>query len=90
MLTNYLNEVWEAIFWEGMEAVLYGNGETWLRQQGSTAWDEGDILYILPLSESHWNDSYFVTMNEDGDLMKDEEMKQDFIEDISRQIKEGN
>jgi len=89
MITNYLNEVWENLFWESMEAVLYGNGDIWVRQQGSKAIDEGDIVYKLSLSLEYWSDSYFVTVNEDGDLVKDETMKPDFMEDMTRQIKEG-
>lgn len=90
MINSYLNEVWNNLFWEGMEAVLYGNGEIWVRQQGTSAWDEADILYTLPLTLDHWADSYFMYRDEDGDLMKDESMKEDFIEDMTRQIKEGN
>ncbi|GEQ49807.1 hypothetical protein [Tetragenococcus koreensis] len=89
MINSYLNEVWENLFWQGMEAVLYGNGDIWVRQQGTQAWDEGDIIYKLPLSLDYWGDSYFVSTDEDGDLVKDETMKPDFIEDMTRQIKEG-
>lgn len=90
MINSYLNEVWENLFWESMEAVLYGNGDIWVRQQGSKAIDEGDIIYKLPLSLDNWGDSYFVSTDEDGDLVKDETMKPDFMEDMTRQIKEGN
>jgi len=89
MIKDYLNEVWENIFWNGMEIVLYEDGDHWTRQVGSYGTDEQGIVYKLPLSESYWCDSYFVTVNEDGDLVKDESMKEDFIEDMTRQIKEG-
>lgn len=89
MIKKYLNEVWDNLFWQGMEAVLYGDGDVCVRQQGSQAWDEGDIIYKLSLSLEYWSDSYFMYKNEDGDLVKDETMKPDFIEDMTRQIKEG-
>lgn len=89
MIKKYLNEVWENLFWQGMEAVLYGDGDIWVRQQGTQAWDEDDIVYKLSLSLEYWSDSFFVTVNKNGDLMKDESMREDFIEDMTRQIKEG-
>lgn len=89
MIKKYLNEVWDNLFWQGMEAVLYGNGDIWVRQQGTKAWDEDDIVYKLSLSLEYWSDSFFVTVNKNGDLIRDESMKEDFIEDMTRQIKEG-
>lgn len=89
MIKKYLNEVWDNLFWQGMEAVLYGDGDIWVRQQGAQAWDEDDIVYKLSLSLEYWSDSFFVTVKKNGDLMKDETMKPDFIEDMTRQIKEG-
>lgn len=86
-INNFVKEIWDNIAWEGMEAVLYKDGDNWTRQQGSKGIDEEDVLYKLPLSFSYWGDSYFMSPNEEGDLMKDESMKKDFIEDMTSQIK---
>lgn len=88
MIKKYLNEVWDNLFWQGMEAVLYENGDVWVRQQNSNFLDE-DVIYKLPLTPEYWSDSYFMYRDEDDDVVKDETMKPDFIEDMTRQIKEG-
>jgi len=41
----------------------------------------------LPLDLNYWCDSYFITKDEDGEPVKDESMKKDFIEDMTSQIK---
>ncbi|MDN6718489.1 MAG: hypothetical protein L0L51_07850 [Lactococcus lactis] len=86
-LKNFLEEVWSNITWEGMEAVLYKDGDNWTRQGGSRGEDENDIVYKLPLSFSYWGDSYFITKDEDDEPVKDESMKKDFVEDMGSQIK---
>lgn len=79
-------EIWENIIWEGMEAILYNDGDTWTRQEGSTGIDEDDIIYKVPLSFYYWSDSYVLAKNEDEDLVKDESMKEYFINDMTNQI----
>lgn len=86
-ITNYLEEVWNNITWEGMEAVLYKDGDNWIRQQGSRGVDEEDVVYTLPLSFSYWGDSYFMYRNEDEDVVKDQSMKDGFIEDMESQVR---
>lgn len=71
-----------------MEAVLYKDGDNWIRQQGSRGVDEEDIVYTLPLSFSYWGDSYFMYRNEDEDVVKDQSMKECFVEDIETQVRE--
>lgn len=79
-------EIWENIIWEGMEAILYNDGDTWTRQKGSTGIDEDDIIYKVPLSFYYWSDSYVLAKNEDEDLVKDESVKEYFINDMTNQI----
>lgn len=86
-IKNFLEEVWNNINWEGMEAVLYKDGDNWTRQEGAIGIDENEIIYTLPLSFSYWGDSYFMYRNEDEDVVKDETMKKDFMEDMESQIK---
>lgn len=87
-INNFVKEIWDNIFREGMETVLYKDGDNWTRQQGSKGVDEEYIVYKLPLSLDYWGDSYFMSLDEDGDLMKDESMKKDFIEDMTSQVRE--
>lgn len=87
-LKNFVEEVWNNINWEGMEAVLYKDGSNWIRQQGSRGVDEEDVIYKLPLSFNYWADSYFMSPDDDGDIVKDESMKRDFMDDMERQIKQ--
>lgn len=87
-IKNFVEEVWNNINWEGMEAVLYKDGDNWIRQQGSRGVDEEDIVYTLPLSFSYWGDSYFMYRNEDEDVVKDQSMKECFVEDIETQVRE--
>lgn len=87
-IKKFLEEVWDNLFWQGMEAVLYKDGDNWIRQQGSRGVDEEDIVYTLPLSFSYWGDSYFMYRNEDEDVVKDQSMKECFVEDIETQVRE--
>lgn len=86
-LKNFVEEIWENLFWEDMETVLYKDGDNWTRQQGSKGVDEDEIICTLPLSFSYWGDSYFITKDEDDEPVKDEAMKNDFVEDMEIQIK---
>lgn len=86
-IKNFLEEVWENIGWEGMEVILYKDGDNWTRQIGSMGIDEENVIYKLPLSFSYWCDSYFITKDEDDEPVKDEAMKKDFVEDLESQIK---
>ena len=86
-IKSFVEEAWDSIFWENMEVVLYKDGDNWTRQEGSRGEDENDIVYKLPLSYFYWCDSYFMYRNEDGDVVKDEAMKNDFVEDMEIQIK---
>ncbi|QXN86275.1 hypothetical protein KV134_08680 [Tetragenococcus halophilus] len=84
---NFLEEVWENITWEGMETVLYKDGDNWTRQQGSQGIDEEDVIYTLPLDLNYWADSYFMYQDEDGNVVKDETIKKDFKMDMLGQVK---
>lgn len=86
-IKNFLEEVWENITWEGMETVLYKDGDNWTRQEGSVGIDEEDVIYKLPLDLNYWADSYFMYRNEDEDVVKDETMKKDFMEDMESQVR---
>lgn len=86
-LKNFIEEIWNNITWEGMEAVLYKDGDNFIRQQGSTGTNEDEVIYKLPLDLSYWGDSYFMSVNEDGDFIKDERVKEDFIEDMESQVR---
>lgn len=86
-LKNFVEEIWGNLFWEDMETVLYKDGDNWTRQQGSKGVDEDEVVYTLPLSFSYWGDSYFITKDEDDEPVKDEAMKNDFVEDMEIQIK---
>ena len=82
-------EIWENLIWEGMEAILYKDGETWTRQEGSTGTDEDDIIYKVPLSSTYWGESYSLAWDkEEEEWIKDETMKEDFIDDIADEILE--
>lgn len=84
---NFLEEVWGNITWESMETALYKDGDNWTRQQGSQGIDEEDVIYTLPLDLNYWADSYFMYRDEDGDVVKDETMKKDFMEDMESQVR---
>lgn len=86
-IKNFLEEVWENITWEGMETVLYKDGDNWTRQEGAIGIDEEDVIYKLPLDLNYWEDSYFMYRDEDGDVVKDEAMKKDFMEDMESQVR---
>jgi len=87
-IKNFVEEIWDNIFWENMEAVLYKDGDNWTRQQGSQGVDEDEIIYTLPLSFNYWGDSYFVTKDENDEFVKDESMKEDFMEDMTKEIEQ--
>ncbi|MDN6167052.1 MAG: hypothetical protein L0J18_12960 [Tetragenococcus koreensis] len=86
-INKFVEEIWDNIFWEDMEIAFYKDGDNWIRQQGSKGADEDEIIYTLPLSFSYWGDSYFITTDEDDEPIKDENMKGDFMEDMTSQIK---
>ena len=78
VIQNYLEEVWDNIGWDGMEAILYRDGETFIRAIGSKGNYENEIIATLTLSEYYWADTYLYT---DGELDKD--MKVTFIEECT-------
>lgn len=86
-IKKFLEEVWKNAFWEGMETVLYEDGHYLTRQRGSKGTDEDKIVHTISLNKEHWKGAYFVTENEEGNLIKDESMKEYFIRDESRAIR---
>lgn len=80
------NEIWENLLWENMEAVLFKDGDTWTRQEGSIAVDEENVIYTIPLSFSYWSESYAVERNENDEFIKDETIKEEFIDDTTDDI----
>lgn len=79
------NEVWKNLIREGMEAILYKSGDSWTRQEGTKGVDEDEIIYRVSLSSDYWGDSYALDYK-DGEWIKDESMKEDFIRDITEEI----
>lgn len=78
MIKNYLEEVWENIGWDGMEAILYRDGETFIRAIGSKGSYESEIIATLTLAEYYWANTYLYTNDE-----LDEDMKDTFIEEYT-------
>ena len=89
LVRNFVEEIWENLTWEGMEAVLYRDGDTFTRQEGSTGTDEDEIVYSVSLSSSYWGESYALNFNQETEeYEKDETMKEEFIDDIADEILE--
>ena len=80
MATELIETVWENLLWDGMEAVLYEDGETWTRQASAFGEDESKIIYKINLDTWYWVDSFTVIKNDDGEIIKDESMREDFFE----------
>lgn len=85
---RFLEKAWDNLLWDGMEIILYKDGDSGVRQQGSFGKDEEEIAYTLSLDTSYWIDSYAVKKDEDGGMVADEDMKEDFMEEIKVELTE--
>ena len=85
IIKSLAEEVWENILWEGMESVLYSDGDIWTRQQGSTGVDEDEIIFKVDLSPDNWVDSFAVIVH-DGIAEKDSSMYEEFIQVFSAEL----
>lgn len=89
MATELIEMVWENLLWDGMEAVLYDDGETWTRQASSFGEDEDKIIYKINLDTWYWADSFTVTKNDDGEIVKDESMREEFFDTMINEVIEN-
>lgn len=67
---------------EGMEAILYQDGDYWIRQSGSTGTHEDEIMVKIPLGQTYWGDSYIWG----EDLDKDTELVETAIDELVEEI----
>ena len=67
---------------EGMEAILYTDGECWVRQSGSWGSDENEIMVKIPLGQTYWGDSYIWGEDIEKDLVLKETATNDLVEEI--------
>ena len=87
LVRSFVEEIWENLVWEGMEAILYKDGETFVRQEGSAGTDEDDIIYKVSLSSNYWGESYALDWDEESEeYIKDKTMKEDFIDDVTNEV----
>ena len=81
-IRNFAEEIIANHDWESMEAVLYTDGDCWIRQNGSTGTYEDEIMVTIPLGKSYWDGSYFWG----EDLDEDEELREEAIADVVEDI----
>lgn len=84
-----LETAWDNLLWDNMEVVLYKDGDNWTRQQGSKGTDEDDIVYKMPLDLNYWGDSNVVKKNDEGDIVTDEDEKENFMSDMLHEVVEA-
>jgi hypothetical protein len=76
-------EIIENIGWDGMELIVYSDGYSTIRQEGSFGEDEDQIIAKVPLSEWYWSDTIASWV---GDSSEIENLplanRQDFIDDV--------
>lgn len=80
IIKRLAEEVWENLLWEGMEAVLFEDGEVWVRQKGTVSSGEDEVIYKVDLGPHYWADSFGVEMDEEGNLSTDPEMQEEFVQ----------
>ena len=80
MVTELIEVVWENLLWDGMEALLYEDGEISTRRASAFSEDESEIIYKINLDTWHWVDSFAVIKNDDGEITKDESMREKFFD----------
>ena len=88
MVIELIEVVWENLLWNGMEAVLYEDGETWTRQATVFGGDEDKIIYKINLDTWNWVDSFAVVKNVDGEIIKDESMREKFFDTMIDEVVE--
>ena len=71
--------------WESMEAVLYTDGDHWIRQSGSSGTHEDEIMVTIPLGIPYWSESFFWG----EDLSEDEELRESAIDAAEEDIRRG-
>lgn len=85
------NEIYETIGVSDLEAAIYGDGCIGIRSEQSSAADEEDVVYIIPLKASYWREILedWGLYDEDTDGAKtdiDESLKDDFIKEVLQNI----
>ena len=70
----------------GMEAVLYTDGEDWIRQSRSFGTDEDEIMVKIPLGQAYGGDSCIWGKDLDEDKELAESAIGEIIEDILERI----
>ena len=86
MAIELIEVVWENLLWNGMEAVLYEDGETWTRQATVFGGDKDKIIYKIDLDEWHWRDSFAVIENDDREITKDASMREKFFDTMIDEV----
>ena len=81
-IRNFAEEIIANHDWESMEAVLYTDGDCWIRQSGSTGTYEDEIMVRIPLGQVYWSESYIWG----EDLEEDEELRETAIADVVEDI----
>lgn len=81
-IRNFAEEIIANHDWESMEAVLYQDGDYWIRQSGSTGNYESEIMVTIPLGKTYWDESYFWG----EDLDENEELRETAIADVVEDI----
>lgn len=85
------NEIYETIGVSDLEAAIYGDGCIGIRSEQSSASDEEEVVYIIPLKASYWRDTLeeWGIYDEDTDGAKtdiDDDLKDDFIKEVLQNI----
>lgn len=66
---------------DSMEAVLYTDGDYWIRQSGSTGTHENEIMVKIPLGQAYWGEDL-------DDLIQMDHIMDDLIQDIYFRIED--
>lgn len=90
-----LQDLYNNLGWESMEAILLEDGSIEYRQEGSFGDYEEEIVATMPLSITYWRDSLveWELYDEENDTVKtdaDEKIIEDFIEDDLKEAFEEN
>ena len=67
-LSNIANEIFENLNWDGMEYVIFEDGETAIRHENSQSSQENKIIRKIPLSSWYWApllDGYIIEEDKD-------------------------
>ena len=84
-------EIYETIGVGDLEAAIFDDGCIGIRSEQSSAADEEEVVYIIPLKASYWRDTLeeWGIYDEDTDGAKtdiDDALKDDFIKEVLQNI----